>query len=76
MVNLLYVAKFMDIKLLTVFPYVTFFGLFRAAPMVYGSSQVRGQIGAVATSLLHSHRDVRSKSYLQITPEFIAITDP
>ena len=30
--------------------------LFRAASMAYGSSQARGQIGAVATRLRHSHR--------------------
>ena len=28
---------------------------FRAAPVAYGSSQTRGQIGAAAASLLHSH---------------------
>jgi len=32
-----------------------FFCLFRAAPMAYGGSQARGLIGAVATSLRHSH---------------------
>ena len=34
--------------------YIFFFGLFRAAPVAYGSSQVRGWIGAVAVSLHHS----------------------
>ena len=31
------------------------FCLFRAALMAYGSSQARGQIGATAASLRHSH---------------------
>ena len=38
-----------------------FFGLFRATPMAYGSSQVRGRIGAVAASLHHSHSNIGSK---------------
>ena len=32
-----------------------FFGLFRAAPTAYGSSQVRDPIRAIATGLHHSH---------------------
>ena len=32
-----------------------FFNLFRATPMVYGGSQARGQRGAVAAGLHHSH---------------------
>ena len=32
-----------------------FFGLFRAAPVAYGGSQVSGLIGAVATGLHQSH---------------------
>ena len=35
--------------------------LFRAAPMAYGNSQARGQIGAVAAGLCHSHSKVGSK---------------
>ena len=31
------------------------FDLLRAAPMAYGSSQVRVRIGAIAASLRHSH---------------------
>ena len=31
---------------------------FRAVPMPYGDSQARGQIGAIAASLHHSHNDV------------------
>ena len=40
------------------------FLLFRAAPMAYGSSQSRGQIGAVAAGLHHSHSNVGSELHL------------
>ena len=45
-----------------------FFGLFRATPMAQGGSQARGPIGAIASSLHHSHSNARSKSNLQPTP--------
>ena len=49
----------------TLSPRDFFFGgggsLFRAEPMAYGSSQVRGQIGATAASLCHSHSNAGSK---------------
>ena len=35
-----------------------FFGLFRASPMVYGGSQARGRIRAIASS--HSHSNAGS----------------
>ena len=41
-----------------------FFWLFMAEPAVYGGSQVRGQIGAVATGICHSHSNARSEPYL------------
>ena len=53
----------------------SFFGLFRAAPPAYGSSQARGQIGAVATSLHHSHSNAGSKLCLQHTPQLMAMLD-
>ena len=37
--------------------------LFRAAPAVYGSSQARGQTGAAAAGLYHSHSNARSESH-------------
>ena len=37
------------------------FCLFRATPMAYGSSQARGQVGAVAAGLHHSHSNARSE---------------
>ena len=42
------------------FPFF-FFCLFRAAPIVYGDSQARGHIGAVAAGLGHSHSNASSE---------------
>ena len=42
------------------------FFFFRAAPEAYGSSQVRGQIGARVVSLHHSHSNAGSKLCLQL----------
>ena len=47
-----------------------------AAPMAYGGSQARGQIGAVATGLRQSHSNVGSEPRLQPTPELTATPDP
>ena len=41
-----------------------YFCPFRAAPVVYGGSQARGPIGAVATGLRQSHSNARSKPHL------------
>ena len=40
-----------------------YFWLSRAAPMAYGSSQARGQIGATAANLHHSHSNAGSVNY-------------
>ena len=40
------------------------FCLFRAAPEVYGGSQARGGIGAIAAGLHRSHSNARSKPRL------------
>ena len=37
---------------------------FRGKPMAYGSSHARGQIGAIATGLHHSHSITRSELHL------------
>ena len=37
--------------------------------MAYGDYQARGQIGAVAASLCHSHSNARSKPHLSSTPQ-------
>ena len=52
------------------------FCLFRAAPGAYGSSQVRGQLGAVAAGLHHSHSHTRSEPHLQPTPQLMATLAP
>jgi len=54
----------------------TFSLLFRAAPVAYGSSQARGQTGATASHLHHSHSHVRFEPHLQPTPQFTATPDP
>ena len=55
--------------------YILFF--FRAVPAACGSSQARGQIGAAAASLHHSHSNIRSRPHLQPTPQLMAIpVDP
>ena len=51
-----------------------FFWLFRAEPVVYGSSQARGQIAATAASLCHSN--ARSETHLRPTPQLMATLDP
>ena len=44
-------------------PFLSFFlCLFRAILMAYGSSQARGQIRAVATSLHHSHSNCQIRA--------------
>ena len=53
-----------------------FFLLFLwAAPVAYGGSQARGRIGAVATSLRHSHSNAGSEPRLQPTPQLTATPD-
>ena len=47
-----------------------------AAPTAYGGSQARGQIGAVAASLHHSHSNARSEPRLRPTPQLTATLDP
>ena len=49
-----------------------FFFLFRATPEVYGSSQSRSWIRAVAASLHHSH-NIGSKLCLQHKPQLMAM---
>ena len=53
-----------------------FFGLFRATPEAYGSSQARGRIGAVAAGLHHSHNNEGAKTNLWPTPQLTAMPDP
>ena len=53
-----------------------FFCIFRAASMAYGCSQARGQIGAVAAGLHHSHSNKGSKPCLQPIPQLTVTLDP
>ena len=41
---------------------------FRTAPTAYEGSQARGQIGAIAVSLHHSHSNAGSEPFLRPTP--------
>ena len=52
------------------------FHLFRAAPVAYGGSQDRGEIGAAAASLHHSHSNTGSEPHLQPAPQLTATQDP
>ena len=52
------------------------FLLFRAIPAVYGGSQARGPIRALAASLYHSHSNARSEPCLPSTPQLTATPDP
>ena len=52
------------------------FLLFRATPAAYGGSQARGQIGAVAARVHHSHSNLRSQPHLPPTPQLMTTPDP
>ena len=53
-----------------------YFCFFRATPMAYENSQVRGGIRATAASLHHTHSNARSKLRFQPTPQLMATQDP
>ena len=53
-----------------------FLSFFRVAPSAYGSSQARGQTGAVAVSLCHGHSNMGSEPHQQPTPQLMAMLDP
>ena len=44
--------------------------------MACGGSQARGQIGATAAGLHHSHSNVGSEPRLRPTPQLAAMPDP
>ena len=66
----------MDAFVSTILLLLLLFYLFRAALLVYGSSQTRGSIGAVAAGLYHSHRNMGCQLHLQPTLELTATLDP
>ena len=49
---------------------------FRATPAAYGGSQPRGQIGAAAAGLHHSHSNAEFEPHLRPTPQLAAMSDP
>ena len=50
--------------------------IFMDTPMAYGGTQARGQIGAVAAGLYHSHSNVGSEPHLRTIPQLTATPDP
>ena len=73
---LLYLCCFyLKVYFIYLFIYLFIF-LFRTTAVGYGRSQARGQIGAVAASLHHSHSNMGSKPNLWPTPQLIATPDP
>ena len=52
------------------------FLLFRAVPAACGGSQARGQIGATAAGLHHSHSNARSEPHLRSIPQLMEMPDP
>ena len=53
-----------------------FFVFSRAAAAAYGGFQARGQIGAVAAGLQHSHRNLGFEPSLRPMPQLKATPDP
>ena len=58
-----------------IYLFIFVFLSFRAAPAAYGSSQTRGQIGAVASGLCQNHSNVESEPHLQPTAQLTATPD-
>ena len=52
-----------------------FIFLFTVAPAAYGNYQTRGQTGAAAAGVHHSHSNAGSEQHLQPTPELAAMLD-
>ena len=67
-----------EIQELRIFIYLFIFNVLfcRASGAAYGSSQARGQIGATAASLHHSHSNIGSESRLQPVPQLTATPNP
>ena len=57
-------------------PSAFIFFLCRATPEAYGGSQARGQMGATAAGLHHSHSHTGSKPQLRPMPYLVAAPDP
>ena len=50
------------------FYFICHFAISRVAPMAYGGSQARGQIGAISAGLHQNHSNTGSELHLQPTP--------
>ena len=70
------VMRFILFIYLFIFLSFFFFAISWAAPAAYGGSQARGQIGAVATGLNHSHSNAGFEPALRPTPQLTATPDP
>ena len=58
------------------FVFFSFVFFFRATSVVYGGSQARGLIRAIAASLCHSYSNTGSELPLRPTPQLTATLDP
>ena len=67
--------EFLSNRLMAFIFIYLFIGHFRATLVTYGDSQAKGQIGAVATGLRHSHSNSGSGPCLQPTPQLTATPD-
>ena len=56
--------------------FVFVFGLFRAAPMAYESSQARGQFSPIAADLCYSHSNTISDPHQRPMPQLMAMLNP
>jgi len=56
--------------------FVCLFAISWPAPTVYGGSQARSPIGAVATGLCQSHSNSGCEPLLRPTPQLMAMPDP
>ena len=71
--SLIFMISFL---LLTLGVCLLYFCFSRASFKAYRNSQARGQLGAVAASLCHSHSNAESEPHLQPTPQLTAVPDP
>jgi len=56
--------------------FLSLFFFLGATSAAYGSSQARGQIGATAAGLFHSHSNAGSELHLQPTSQLMEMLDP
>ena len=75
-VNLRKLIWLIESEIWSFFFLLFFFGLFRAALVVYGGFQARGWIGATAAGLHHRHSNAKSELHLQTIPKLVATPCP